>query len=115
MDGPRLTLQTLAILRVLLTKPLEPRYGLDISKEAGLQRGTLYPALARLEKAGWLTSFQEDIDESAEGRRRRRYYRLTGEGAQKARQALEVENRRLALPALPGLPSPGPNPTGAGA
>jgi PadR family transcriptional regulator PadR len=105
-----MTLQTLAILRVLLAKPLEPRYGLDISKEAGLQRGTLYPALARLEKAGWLTSFQEDIDEAAEGRRKRRYYRLTGEGAHKARRVLEAETQRLALPSF----VPGPNPSAAG-
>ena len=108
-----MTLQTLAILRALLAKPLEPRYGLDISKEAGLQRGTLYPALARLEKAGWLTSFQEDIDEEVEGRRKRRYYRLTGEGATKARRALETEAVRLSLPAF--LPSPGADPSGAGA
>jgi PadR family transcriptional regulator, regulatory protein PadR len=109
MDEVRMTLQTLAILRVLLDRPLEPRYGLDISKEAGLQRGTLYPALARLEKAGWVTSFQEDIDEVAEGRRRRRYYRLTGEGAAKARQVLVAEAQRLA-PFVPG-----PNPSGASA
>jgi PadR family transcriptional regulator PadR len=113
MDDPRMTLQTLAILKVLLDKPLEPRYGLDISKQAGLQRGTLYPALARLERAGWLTSFQEDIDEAAEGRRKRRYYRLTGEGARKARQVLAAESQRLSLPAF--LPSPGTNPNAAGA
>jgi PadR family transcriptional regulator PadR len=95
---------------VLLAKPMEPRYGLDISKEAGLQRGTLYPALARLERAGWLTSFQEDIDEAAEGRRKRRYYRLTGVGATKARQALEAETQRLSLPSF----IPGPNPGAAG-
>jgi PadR family transcriptional regulator, regulatory protein PadR len=110
MDEPRMTLQTLAILKVLLSKPMEPRYGLDISKEAGLQRGTLYPALARLERAGWLTSFQEDIDESAEGRRKRRYYRLTGVGATKARRALEIEAQRLSLPSF----VPGPNPSAAG-
>jgi PadR family transcriptional regulator PadR len=108
-----MTLQTLAILKVLLAKPLEPRYGLDISREAGLQRGTLYPALARLERAGWLTSFQEDIDEAAEGRRKRRYYRLTGEGAHKARLALQTETNRLSLPNL--LPGPGIDPSGAGA
>jgi PadR family transcriptional regulator PadR len=113
MGEPRMTLQTLAILKVLLAKPLEPRYGLDIAKEAGLKGGTLYPALARLERAGWLTSFQEDIDEAAEGRRRRRYYRLTAEGADKSRRALEAESQRLWLPAF--LPSPGPDPSGAGA
>jgi len=110
MHDPRMTLQTLAILKVLLSKPLEPRYGLDIAREAGLKGGTLYPALARLERAGWLTSFQEDIDEAAEGRRKRRYYQLTGVGATKARQILEAETRRLSLPSF----VPGPNPSGAG-
>jgi len=109
MGEPKMTLQTLAILKVLLSKPLEPRYGLDISKEAKLQRGTLYPALARLEKAGWLTSFQEDIDEATEGRRKRRYYRLTGVGATKARHALETQAERLSLPSF----VPGPNPRAA--
>jgi PadR family transcriptional regulator PadR len=113
MDDPRMTLQTLAILKVLLAKPLQPRYGLDLAKDAGLKGGTLYPALARLEKAGWLTSYREDIDEAVEGRRKRRYYRLTGEGAQKARQALEAQATRLSLPSF--LPSPGANPTGASA
>jgi PadR family transcriptional regulator PadR len=113
MDEPRMTLQTLAILKVLLTEPREPRYGLDIAREAGLKGGTLYPALARLERAGWLTSFREDIDEASEGRRKRRYYRLTGQGASKARQVLEAESQRLSLPTF--WPSPGPHPRGAGA
>lgn len=105
-----MTLQTLAIVKVLLDKPLTPRYGLDIARESGLKRGTLYPALIRLERTGWLTSFQEDIDEAVEGRRKRRYYRLTSDGAVLARQALEAANRRL----VPGwLPSPGATPSGA--
>jgi len=47
------------------------RHGYDISP------GTLYPLLKRLERNGWLRS------ESAvgQGKRRRRYYRLTNRGA----------------------------------
>ena len=44
--------------------------------------GTLYRALARMERAGLLTSRWEDADlAAAEGRPRRRLYRVTGLGA----------------------------------
>jgi DNA-binding PadR family transcriptional regulator len=106
-----MSLQVLALLQALLAKPLVPRYALELGREAGLRPGTYYPALTRLERAGWLVSWMEDIDESAAGRRRRRYYRLTGEGASKARSALEAATRQLS-PVW--LPSPGPNPSRAG-
>jgi PadR family transcriptional regulator, regulatory protein PadR len=102
-DDPRLTMQTGAVLKALLVKPSTPRYGLEISKEAGLPRGTIYPILTRLEQAGWLDSFWEDIDEAAEGRRKRRYYRLSEKGAVKGRQALEAASQRLSLGWLPAL------------
>jgi PadR family transcriptional regulator, regulatory protein PadR len=61
----------------------EPRYGLDIARELThdgvlmASEGTLYPLLARLRKAGWVsTSWQE----STEGPPRR-YYLLTSDGA----------------------------------
>lgn len=93
----QVTLQTMAILRVLVGEPGKPRYGLEISKEAGLKTGTIYPVLARLERAGWVTSSWEDIDEAAEGRRRRRYYQLTAEGAVKARRVLAETTSALSL------------------
>jgi PadR family transcriptional regulator, regulatory protein PadR len=100
----RPTLQTMAILKVLLMRPYEPRYGLDVSREAGLKTGTIYPALARLESAGWVSSSWEDIDEAAEGRRRRRYYRLTAEGEVNARRVLSRASETLSMG---WLPSPG--------
>ncbi len=43
--------------------------------------GTLYKALSRMEKSGWLTSEWEDADTAiAEGRPRRRLYSITAEG-----------------------------------
>lgn len=95
----RLTLQTLQVLRVLLTDPLDEHYGLEISKGSGLATGSIYPILTRLETAGWITSSWEEIDESSEGRRRRRYYRLTEDGAQYAQEAVLNALNDLAVPA----------------
>jgi DNA-binding PadR family transcriptional regulator len=57
-------------------------YGLDIVATTGLPSGTVYPTLARLKKSGLVKASWEDQRlAEREGRPRRRYYRLTGEGA----------------------------------
>jgi PadR family transcriptional regulator, regulatory protein PadR len=87
--GPRMTLQTQLVLRALLEEPAAERYGLQLCELTGLPSGTVYPIVARLEQVGWVESRWEDPDEHiAEGRPRRRYYRLTGDGAPAARAAL---------------------------
>ena len=104
MDAqPRMTLQTLKVLKVLLDRPTMQQYGLQISKRTGLAVGSLYPILGRLERAGWLDSEWERSDVHAEGRPRRRYYRLTGDGAERARQAIEDFGDAI-------LPAPVPEP-----
>ncbi|MGH8903226.1 MAG: PadR family transcriptional regulator [Egibacteraceae bacterium] len=80
----RVTAQLQRVVLLFLRDPSERYYGLEIAREAGLQRGTLYPILARLEAAGWVTSEWEAIDPSVEGRRRRRYYQLTDDGLRQA-------------------------------
>jgi PadR family transcriptional regulator, regulatory protein PadR len=92
---PKQTAQTQAVLIALLRDPTESLYGLEIAKAAGLASGTIYPILARLERHGWVESEWEEIDESAEGRRRRRYYRLTSEGARIAREEMATTVRQL--------------------
>ena len=101
-DSPRLTLQTQLVLTALLRDPGSERYGLEIAREAHLPSGTIYPILARLESAGWLLGGWEDIDEAREGRRRRRYYKLSPFGASKAAEAL-ASTRRLMFPDLAGV------------
>ncbi len=91
--------QTLQVLAALLDKQYDDHYGLELAKAAGLASGSLYPILARLERCGWLESEWEDIDESKEGRRRRRYYRLTGDGVRHAQEEL-ADLRKLFSPAL---------------
>src|SRR5215831_15652542 len=86
--GPRMTLPTQLVLRALLKNPTHELYGLQLGQTAGLPSGTVHPILARLEKIGWLESRWEDTDPHQQGRPRRRYYRLTPDGAEHARLAL---------------------------
>lgn len=90
-----MTLQTLAVLRVLLVHPVAENFGLQIAKRCNLPTGSVYPILARLEAAGWITSEWEDIDESVEGRRKRREYHLTRDGGARARAALVEAQQTL--------------------
>jgi DNA-binding PadR family transcriptional regulator len=94
-NAPRFTSQTLQILHALLADPQHPRYGLEIAREAALKTGTIYPALARLEKLGVIASEWEDVDPSEVGRPRRRLYKLTGSGERVAVTAVAAEIERL--------------------
>jgi PadR family transcriptional regulator, regulatory protein PadR len=86
--GPRMTLPTQLVLRTLLADPAQEMYGLQICSEAGLPSGTIHPILARLEQWGWLESRWEQSDPKEEGRPRRRYYRMTQNGTERARSSL---------------------------
>jgi PadR family transcriptional regulator len=106
--GPKMTIATQLVLRALLAVPASELYGSQIGEAAGLMSGTVHPILARLEAAGWVESRWEDIDPRAAARPARRYYRLTAEGADAARDMLARVRRpqpsRLALRPEPGLP-----------
>jgi PadR family transcriptional regulator, regulatory protein PadR len=97
-DAPRLTIQTYRVLAALLDQPIGEHYGLELAHLAGLPTGSIYPILARLEKAEWLQSDWERIDPATEGRRPRRYYRLTPLGERQARIAC-AETQRWLSPA----------------
>lgn len=86
--GPRMTIPTQLVLRALLAEPTREMYGLQIGEQAGLPSGTIHPILARLQGLGWLESQWEDAVPQEEGRPRRRYYKLTEDGAERARIAL---------------------------
>lgn len=93
----RVTDATLDVLEVLLG-PDDTLYGFKIAKAAGRQTGTVFPILARLERAGWVSSEWEPGDADTSGPRRR-FYRLRGESVAEARQLLA--ERRPATQARP--------------
>jgi PadR family transcriptional regulator PadR len=107
-SAPRMTLPTQLVLRVLLADPAQEKYGLQVCTEAGLPSGTIHPILARLEGLGWLDSRWEDIDAREEGRPRRRYYRLTEDGAERARIALAQATTSVTSLGLQLRPAGGP-------
>jgi PadR family transcriptional regulator len=66
--------QTLEIFHAFLGSGW--RYGYDLSRETGIASGTLYPILIRLSGRGLLEARWDELPNG----RRRRSYRLTGEG-----------------------------------
>lgn len=75
----RVTTATVDVLDVLLGSAPEPTWGLRVIEISGRPAGTIYPILARLEAAGWVTSRWDD--ESHRRGPRRRMYRLTEDGS----------------------------------
>ena len=109
-----MTLQVQLVLAEMLTEPAEPRYGLDMGAATGPPSGTIYPILARLERIGWVESDWEDPDAHiAQGRPRRRYYRLTRDGAESAAEALQAV-RRVRKNAARAWRIPAPGTSGVG-
>jgi transcriptional regulator len=80
IDLPQGTLDLL----ILRTLALEPQHGWAISQRIQqlssealtIQQGSLYPALHRLERRGWIKSSWDVSDNN----RRDKYYQLTGAG-----------------------------------
>ena len=87
------------VLKVFLEAPGQPRYGFELMKLTGMASGSLYPMLARLERAGWLTRGKEDIDPHAAGRPARTNYAITGAAVTAARIQLAALSEQFRPPA----------------
>jgi PadR family transcriptional regulator len=85
--------QAVKLFEALLSRPSEWRYGYDLTKEVGLQSGTLYPLLMRLTDEGLLQS--EWRPAARQGLPARHAYRLTQAGIAFARASLEATARPL--------------------
>jgi len=98
----RLSITACSVLQALVDGA---HYGFDVIERTGLPSGTVYPALARLERDGHVSStWESEALAHAEGRPARRYYRVTAPGVRALRDATA---HYQAL--LPGLrPARGP-------
>ncbi|MDQ6946895.1 MAG: PadR family transcriptional regulator [Actinomycetota bacterium] len=100
MGIERRTHSLMAVIAALLKSPDDDHYGLELARIAGIRPGSIYPILVRLEGKGWISGHWEDIDESAEGRRKRKYFRLTGVGAKQAAGELAMWRQEFLRPPI---------------
>jgi DNA-binding PadR family transcriptional regulator len=94
-----LTPKMAAVIKIFLEDPQQPRYGFELMRLTSQPSGTLYPILAKLKQAGWLTAGTEDIDPRAEGRPARRNYRISGAAVAVARTQLAALSEQYRPPA----------------
>lgn len=77
-------------------------YGFDIIDQTGLPSGTVYPALSRLERDGFVRSAWEDESAAhAEGRPARRYYSVTAPGVRALSEVAAFYRALLPVSARP--------------
>jgi DNA-binding PadR family transcriptional regulator len=82
----RLSISALTVLQAIANGY---QYGFDVIDATGLPSGTVYPALSRLERDGYVRSaWEDDEDAHEEGRPARRYYRVTAPGTRALNDAL---------------------------
>ena len=87
---PYITLPTTLVLQAIADGA---RYGFDLADKTGLQTGTVYPSLRRLESSGLVrSSWESDKVARREQRPARRYYEITRAGE----TSLEVAVKRFA-------------------
>lgn len=92
---PRMTLIGMHVLDVIMNAPPDdPAWGLRICEESGHGAGTVYPALERMLRFGWLEDSWEEPQ--PEDRPRRRYYRITDAGRAAYQQANAPQDARKA-------------------
>lgn len=95
----RITITMLAVLKVLMRDDDPHRHGYAIAREIKKSTATVYPILARLERAGWVTSAWESREDPAEPKdtgAARKYYRLTDLGRSRAEAAIRERQEKMA-------------------
>jgi PadR family transcriptional regulator PadR len=86
----RMSITTLSVLHAIRDGVV---YGFDILDATGLESGTVYPILGRLEEQGYLrSSWEPEARAHADGRPARRYYAITPAG----KSALETATKHYA-------------------
>jgi DNA-binding PadR family transcriptional regulator len=98
----RLTAVIMDVLDVITSSPPgSPAWGLRLCEQTGYGTSTIYPALDRLMKAGWISDHWEDPPPA--DRPPRRYYEVTSAGRAAYHEALAARAARRTAWATPGL------------
>ena len=84
----RMTLATTLVMQAI---GAGHRHGFDIVDVTGYPTGTVYPALRRLERDGYVRSrWEAERTATRDGRPARRYYELTAAGVRALEAALDA-------------------------
>lgn len=102
MAKVQVTLTVARVLQEFLSDPSADKYGYDIMRATSFSSGHLYPVLAKLVHAGWLTREREHADPAQVGRPPRIYYRLTADGTMAARRELAALSAQFGSPPAEG-------------
>jgi PadR family transcriptional regulator, regulatory protein PadR len=97
MSTPRIrvTMVIMDILDVLMnTPPDSPAWGLQLCEQTAHGPSTVYPAMDRLLKAGWVDAWWEEPP--PEDRPKRRYYSITSVGSAAYQEAVATRAARRA-------------------
>ena len=93
---------SLAAITILQAVAGGSRYGFDIIDRTRLPSGTVYPALSRFERDGYVRSAWEDLEAAHDDKRPpRRYYHLTPQGRRTLDAALAQLREIGGVPARP--------------
>lgn len=98
MEDVALTLKSARVVRLLVSDPGTPRYGYELMRSLHISSGTLYPILAKLTTAGWISRQREDVDTSVEQRPARMLYHLTPDAVPVVRAKLAAISAELSPP-----------------
>jgi DNA-binding PadR family transcriptional regulator len=91
----RLSITVLSVLQAIAD---DHHYGFDIIDVTGLPSGTVYPALSRLERDGYVRSaWEDDARAHREGRPARRYYRVTAPGVRALNETRDYYSKLAGL------------------
>ncbi|MFH8500541.1 PadR family transcriptional regulator [Streptomyces coeruleorubidus] len=99
MEQKELTSAVVRMLQTFLEDPERVFYATELMEAARVGSGSLYPALARMERDRWIESEDEDVDPREKRRPARRYYRMTKNGALEAHVALVELSESVRPPA----------------
>jgi DNA-binding PadR family transcriptional regulator len=100
----RLSITAVSVLQAIASGVA---YGFDIIDTTGLPSGTVYPALSRLERDGYVRSAWEDERRAhRDGRPARRYYRVTAPGARALASAVAYYRALIPAEDAPGTGQP---------
>lgn len=80
MSAIRMTHALVQVALAIMTCPDGQLWGYELSKQAGVRSGVLYPILRRMLERGWLEDGWEELDRETSKRPPRRYYTLTENG-----------------------------------